>query len=354
MFKVLLVAAGLLLQRPTFATGTDTGVRPSTSTPSPLHVAVRSGDLEEVRRLLDRGSQVDAADDQGRTPLHAAVISGRVEIAALLLDRGADPNARAAVQMTPLHFAAMLGRPELAGLLVRRGARTDVRNEGGETPLHLAANDKTVHVLANAGASLTARDRHGETPLHTARQSSVARALLDHGADMRIRNARGQTAMELAAVESLESVGLSIRSVMLGRLRGLIGAMPLTLTNISSAPIRDLAFAMQSPACEADASPDHTDTLLPGQAADIIVSFTRNPTAPEGEHPLYVTVTSGGRDLGKFDLRIDTRMRETPTDRGMIRLAKGQMRPAPSRWYYLVYGAAPLLVVALWLWLRRR
>jgi hypothetical protein len=38
----------------------------------------------------------------------------------------------------------------------------------------------------------------------------------------------------------------------------------------------------------------------------------------------------------------------------MIRLAKGKVRPHSSRWFYLVYGAAPLLVIAAWLFLRKK
>jgi hypothetical protein len=171
---------------------------------------------------------------------------------------------------------------------------------------------------------------------------------------MRLRNARGQTAMEIAAIESLEPVGLSVHSVMLGRLRGIVGAMPLTLRNISAAPLQDIALTTRSPACEPEATPAQIDRLMPGQAVDVLLSFMRNPTLPEGEHPLFVSITAAGKKLGEVDLRIDTRTTETPADQGMIRLAKGQMRKAHSRWYYLVYGAAPLLVVGAWLLLRRR
>jgi ankyrin repeat protein len=348
ILTILLVGGTFLLQRPTLATETDTAV------PSRLHLATQAGDLAQVRRLLDSGQQVDATDDRGMTALHVAAATGNTTIASLLLDRGADPNARAAVQMTPLHFASMLGRAETAGLLARRGGRTDAQNQGGSSPLHLAADDKVVNVLVTAGASLTAQDRHGATPLHTARQSIVARALLDRGADMRMRNDRGLTAMEIAAVESLEPAGLSLHSLILGRLRGILGAMPLTLTNISSTALRSMELSTRSPACDSEANPSRIDSLLPGQAVDVLLSFTRNPTAAEGEHPLFVSISVEGRKLGEVDLRIDTRTKETAADRGMIRLAKGQMRPAPSRWYYLIYGAAPLLVVAAWMFLRRR
>ena len=67
----------------------------------------------------------------------------------------------------------------------------------------------------------------------------------------------------------------------------------------------------------------------------------------------YFTITGCERDSAG-DLKVDTTMSVTPEDRGMIRLAKGQMRPAPSRWSYLVYAIAPLLVIGAWLFLRRR
>jgi hypothetical protein len=55
-----------------------------------------------------------------------------------------------------------------------------------------------------------------------------------------------------------------------------------------------------------------------------------------------------------FDLRINTERREIPEDSGMIRLAKGSLRPAPSRLHYLAYVAVPLLVFGAWLLVRRR
>ena len=321
--------------------------------PSPLHLAAQSGDVVTVQRLLDAGNRVDPVDGIGRTPLHLAALAGHVEVASLLLDRGADPNARAAFQMTPLHYAALLGRPEMAGLLIRRGGRTDARNERGATPLHLVADEKVAGVLVAAGASLLATDQNGDTPLHSARQGVIARALLDRKADMRIRNKRGLTSMEIAAVEMLEPQGFSFHSVMLGRLRGLIGAMPLTMTNISAQPIQDIELAGRSPACEVEAEPAKIDRLVPGQAVDLRLSYVRSPVVPEGEYPLYVSVSAAGRRVGEIDLRVDTRMSETPADRGMIRLAKGRLRPGSSRWYYLVYASVPLLVVGAW-WLFRR
>lgn len=103
-----------------------------------------------------------------------------------------------------------------------------------------------------------------------------------------------------------------------------------------------------------EARPSRIARLLPGQKADIQLCYIRMPGVAEGEHPFFISVTAAGKQLGEIGLRIDTSTTETPEDRGMIRLAKGRIRPAHSRWYYLVYGAAPLLIIAAWLFFRRR
>jgi hypothetical protein len=319
-----------------------------------LHQAARKGDTAALKQRLDAGDAVDVRDDRDMTPLHYAAAAGRLDAAGLLLDRGADPNARAAGDMTPLHFAAMLAHPEMAGLLMRRGARADIRNASGMMPLHLAANDKVVNVLVAGGADVNALTTKGLTPLHTARQGLVARALVEHKADLRIRTPKGRTAMETAGIESLEGVGLSLHSLMLGRLRGVIGQMPFTVTNVSAVPMRELSVSATSPACSIDVTPASVATLLPGQNANFVLTFTRKLTLPEGEHPIYLSIHGDGRKLGDTDLKVDTRRTITPEDRGMIRLAKGQIRPASSRWFYLVYASVPLLVVAAWLFFRRR
>jgi ankyrin repeat protein len=319
-----------------------------------LHEAAQRGQSSLVRQRLDAGAAVDLPGPRGMTPLHFAAAAGQLDVAALLLDRGADPNARAAGDMTPLHFAAMLAHPEMVGLLARRGARPDLRNASGLAPLHLAANDKVVNVLAAAGADVNALTSFGYTPLHTARQGLVARALIEQKADLRIRTPKGKTAMELAAIESLEKQGLSIHSVMLGRLRGLLGQMRVIVTNVSAEPFRDLAMTAHSEACSIDVTPTVVASLLPGQNADFIWTMTRKLSVPEGEYLIPFTLTAQGRKVGDESLKVDTHQGVTPEDQGMIRLAKGQIRPSPARWYYFVYAAAPLLVIAAWYFLRRR
>jgi hypothetical protein len=354
ILKFVLALVGIFLHGTTRAAPDDAAAVDSGLVTTELHRAADLGDVATIRQRLDAGDAVDARDAHAMTSLHHAAAMGRIDAAGLLLDRGADPNALAAGDMTPLHFAAMLAHAEMVGLLVRRGARTDIRNASGMMPLHLAANDKVVNVLAAAGADMNALTPKGLTPLHTARHGLIARALIDHKADLRIRNLRGRTAMEVAGIETLERVGLSIHSVMLGRLRGVVGQMPVTLTNVSGQPIHNLSLTARSPACDIDVTPVSVPELLPGQNADMVLTLTRNLTVPEGEHPVFLSISGDGKHLGDTDLKVDTSTSMTPEDRGMIRLAKGKVRPHSSRWFYLVYGTVPLLVVAGWLFFRKR
>lgn len=61
---------------------------------SPLDTAIHENDIELVRALLKRGSDVNWESKFGSTPLASAVTTGErnVNIVRLLLDAGADPN----------------------------------------------------------------------------------------------------------------------------------------------------------------------------------------------------------------------------------------------------------------------
>jgi ankyrin repeat protein len=63
--------------------------------------------------------------------------TGAVEAVTLLLDRGADVNAANNAGNTALHGAVTRG-DAVVKLLASRGARIDVKNKAGFTPLDLA------------------------------------------------------------------------------------------------------------------------------------------------------------------------------------------------------------------------
>ena len=79
-----------------------------------LKAAAVSGDTDTVKALLDKGTKVDARDENGGTALGHAVWFGRLETVRLLIDRGADVNVKKQDGMTPLQLAIASNHPEVA------------------------------------------------------------------------------------------------------------------------------------------------------------------------------------------------------------------------------------------------
>lgn len=101
---------------------------PNRANETPLMMAALRGDLEHVRRLLERGAQVNR---EGWTPLHYAASGSGVDVVALLLDRGAAIEALSPNRTTPLMMAAGYGAIDAADMLLRRGADAKARNDAG-------------------------------------------------------------------------------------------------------------------------------------------------------------------------------------------------------------------------------
>jgi hypothetical protein len=184
----------------------------------------------------------------------------------------------------------------------------------------------------------------------------VARALLERGADLTMRTREGRTAWETAIWDQLEPRGITIlASRASARLRGEDGRAEISLRNVSEHAIEDLSLRAQSVVCTVGVTPGRVPALQPGQMTTFTLALTRRAAVGDGEHPLTLAVNAGGRSLGTVGLQVDTTRRETPEDRGEIRLGRGALRPRPSRWQYAAYAAVPLLVVLAWLvWRRRR
>jgi hypothetical protein len=98
----------------------------------PLYGAVEAKQLEAARVLLDLGADVNSANGPAeRTPLHQAVRSGDVAMIRLLLERGANVAAVTSFGRTPLDYAvnppAPLTKPEnaeeIAAILRKAGAK---------------------------------------------------------------------------------------------------------------------------------------------------------------------------------------------------------------------------------------
>ncbi len=180
--------------------------------------AAQTWNVEELRKILATGINVNARDFGNHTALMLAAADPRKElqqhpdmrakvswepdIAAvkLLLAAGADPNVKGNYSVTPL----MLADSSTASILLGAGADVNSHDDFGKTPLMYMAEKGEADVLKlelTKHADVNARDRDGWTALmYAANKGSIEslKTLLAAGSDRYAKNAAGQTALGLA------------------------------------------------------------------------------------------------------------------------------------------------------------
>ena len=210
-----------------------------------LIAAARARDVEEARRLVRRGANVNTQDEHQESAFLLATSEGPLALLELVLRHGARVNAKDSFDGTGMIRAADRGHADIVGRLVRAGTELDHVNELGWTALHEAVilGDggaryvDTVRVLVAAGADtgvtaardgLTAREHaraagHGEIAgllarvdrdpvgrgradavlLQAAREgdADTAALALRAGADLEARDQRRRTPLLLAVTE---------------------------------------------------------------------------------------------------------------------------------------------------------
>ena len=84
---------------------------------TPLHIASRKGELEDVQALLASGADLDISGDLGYTPLHCAAMCGKVDVIKQLLLNGANLELTNEFNQTPLNIAELGGHKEIVEIL---------------------------------------------------------------------------------------------------------------------------------------------------------------------------------------------------------------------------------------------
>jgi Ankyrin repeats (3 copies)/Ankyrin repeat len=123
--------------------------------------AAAHNDAETVKILLDRGLDVNAADDQGRTALHRAISWGPHNVGRLL-EKGAKVNVKTKSGETPLMLAAQAAFSEVVTALLERKAEVNAQDAEDRTALMYAAKAGR---LANARMSRTLPSRFAHSDL---------------------------------------------------------------------------------------------------------------------------------------------------------------------------------------------
>merc|ERR1740124_353889 len=134
-------------------------------------IFARTGQVDQLKFVLDCGADISGKDKNGATPLHYAAEEGKVDVCELLLKGGAEIDEKDARGNTPLHWAAQLGHMNVCEFLRKGSANIDEKNNDGVTPLHCSALTGHMNLcefLLNSGANIDEKDNDGDTPLHNA------------------------------------------------------------------------------------------------------------------------------------------------------------------------------------------
>ncbi|XP_019616149.1 PREDICTED: ankyrin repeat domain-containing protein 2-like [Branchiostoma belcheri] len=121
--------------------------------------AARDGDVETVRRSLEKGVDVNikSITTDGDTGLHVACREGHVKVVELLIKNQADLNVANKDGDTGLHVACREGHVKVVELLIKNQADLNVANKTGDTGLHVACSgghDKVAELLIRNRADL--------------------------------------------------------------------------------------------------------------------------------------------------------------------------------------------------------
>jgi len=193
----------------------------------PVALATYCGDVDLVRRMLDRGALHGLAN--ARTFLAASANSGNPALVTLALKHFRNVNIKDSDGVSLLASvagsyanrdspgAATFDSARIVEMLVDAGANPNARDHSGRTPLFEANDARVVNALLRKGADPNVRDDEGQTALFGRYFADARIALIAAGTDVRVRDRSGRTALffqeEPEAIEALLKAGAALDAV---------------------------------------------------------------------------------------------------------------------------------------------
>ncbi|HOJ49215.1 MAG TPA: ankyrin repeat domain-containing protein [Spirochaetota bacterium] len=140
-------------------------------------------DSKIVNILIQKGADINIADNSGNTILHIAALEDRLDLARIYIENGIRINqtnkeGKKAIDLyidkyksSPLHwFAGIEDTEEMVRLIAEGKYDINVTDDKGRTPLHIAATYgrvDAIHLLLSQKASPSIKDNEGFTPMYS-------------------------------------------------------------------------------------------------------------------------------------------------------------------------------------------
>ena len=279
--------------------------------------AVRADDLTALRRLVQQGADVHAAQADGTTALHWSAYRGDAEAARLLIGAGATIEATTRYGITPLALACSKGAAAVVETLLDAGADPNTLSGEGETVLMTAArtgNLAVLEALVTRGADVNAKEGwRGQTALMWAAADdhpAALRFLVEQGAEIHARSNGGFTALLFAvrggrsdAVHALLDLGANVDDTIRPLVEpekpvgfGFFETGPQVGTSALVLAITNAHFELARDLLGKGADPNADDQ---GWTALHQVAYTRRPNIGKGLAPPEPTGSVGSFDLAK-------------------------------------------------------
>nr|WP_313959487.1 ankyrin repeat domain-containing protein [Lysinibacillus fusiformis] len=180
--------------------------------------AAAQGEVTQVTEILNKGIDINVADEQGRTAAMIATYGNFPDVVKVLIEHGADINRRDHMENNPFLYAGAEGYLEILKLTIEAGANPTIFNRFGGTALIPAAEHGYVEnvreLLEHTNVDVNHMNKPGWTALLEAiiygngrpRYHETILLLIEHGADVHLADAKGIPPLQHAQSREFQAI----------------------------------------------------------------------------------------------------------------------------------------------------
>ena len=180
--------------------------------------ATEHKDVDTIKRLIEKGVDINTQDSKMRTSTMIATYNNDIETAKILIDAGADVNIQDDMKNNPFLYAGAEGYLEILKLTIKAGADPTITNRYGGTALIPASEHGYVDVIKELLSKTDIDINHvndlGWTAMLEAiilnngdgKQQQTVQLLIDHGADVNIPDKDNVTPLQHAREKGFKEI----------------------------------------------------------------------------------------------------------------------------------------------------